>query len=178
MSVATAAAHDDELPGWGDPQEFQFKDRDGVTREFTGWLLAEESTEVPHSRRWTVLEAYRTVGGSYVLRTLGCSVEYHRANSDCNTGERKKARDMEIDLEPCRRCKPRADYMNPALLDEEFNVEVEIPTIKVSTSPKDFIRSLHRGNEELSFVAFRLLRALREIDPDIRAEQSKPRHIS
>lgn len=173
MSIAVAEAHDDSHR-WGKPQEFRLFDRDGLERQFTGWLLASESTEQAGSRRWTVLEGYRTVGGNYVLRTLGCSVEYHRSGSVCNTGEPTLGRDMDADLEPCRRCKPPAEYKDEKFAGTEFDVEVEIPTIRVSATPKAFIRSLHWSNGgtqgELSLVAFRLLRAVRRADPDIEAE--------
>jgi hypothetical protein len=173
MSIATAEAHDDQAR-WGDPQEYALLDRDGQEHKFTGWLLASESTEQEGSRRWTVLEGYRTIGGNYVLRTLGCSVEYHRSGSVCNTGEPVLGQDMDDDLEPCRRCRPPADYKDARLARILFDVEVEIPTVRVSRTPKAFIKSLHWSNGgsqgELSLVAFRLLRAMRRADHDIDSE--------
>lgn len=173
MSIAATAkaeAHDDESR-WGEPQEFALLDRDGIEHPFTGWLLASESTEQPGNPRWTVLEGYRTVGGNYILHTLGCSVVYHRLGSSCNTGEPAAGREMEPGLEPCRRCRPAENYASTS--EEIFSVEVDIPTVKVSTTPTKFIRSLHHGADELSLVAFRLLRAMQRVDPDIEAARKQ-----
>lgn len=170
MSVATAEAHA-EQPGWGEPEEFSLLDRDGVEHQFTGWQLASESTEQAGIPRWTVLEGYRTVGGSYVLYTLGCSVVYHRHRSACNTGEPVRGDKMDDGLEPCRRCGPPVNYAD--MPETLFSVEVDIPTVKVSTTPGKFIKSLHHGDSDLSLVAFRLLRAMQDTDPDIEAERKR-----
>jgi hypothetical protein len=67
-----------------DEQPFCLKDEDRNI-EFRGRLLASASSEEPGKTRWTEVEIYKTVGGNYVVSTIGRSREpaehdFHRTN--------------------------------------------------------------------------------------------------
>jgi hypothetical protein len=184
MSAVPAEAHED-WPEWRRkaPRHYEFKDKAGIDKTFDGWLVSSESTEADRSVRWTEIEVYLTVTGKYIVRTLGRSVIYHKRTQDgvtgCNTGRVQIGQDMDEDMLPCRKCRPPAAYASPEHDNTLFDVEVDIPTITHNLSAKGVITALHwRGNdqepESISYVASRLLEKLRERDPAIDAELSKP----
>lgn len=91
--------------------EFKVQDTRG-TKEFTGILLSEVSTETREGPRWLEMDLYRITDGvntgSYVLHLVGRSVVYHAHRSTCNRGIPRTPRDEDwaADAEPCRVCKP------------------------------------------------------------------------
>lgn len=177
----TSAAAETYTGGEGDGSSlWVFEDRAGIPREFTGWYVDGVSTETQKSRQWTEMEVYRKITGEYVLRVLGCSVVYHANGSDCNTGEPVLGRDMEADLEPCRRCRP-GNYRRQDMQDVLFDVEVEIPSLKVARTPAELIDAMKNSKDgqdgALSYPAYRLLRKLRVKDPAIARELSKSRPL-
>lgn len=179
MSAATAEAR--EWPEWrGQPaRHFRFPDKDGSNPEWDGWLIDSESTHTPETTRWTVIEAYLTVTGAYVIRVLGRSVVYHRHDSDCNTGRTQLGRDMDEDLLPCWKCRPDAGYTLEANDDTPFDVEVDIPTITRTSSAKGLIRALHwKGTGSISYLAAGLLMKIRLVDPAVDAELDKTRNLN
>lgn len=91
--------------------------------EFTGELLADVSTETPSAVRWTEIEIYRTEAGNYVIHRVGRSVLYHVHQGVCNTGVGVKARDLDDDAQPCRRCRPPEweDLPDEMLVDQELD---------------------------------------------------------
>jgi hypothetical protein len=184
MSAAPAEAHD--WTEWeGQPAtHYEFPDKAGTVQELDGWLLGSSSTESDDSTRWTEIEVYRTITGKYVVRILGKSVVYHRhfpsgsGHVGCNTGDVQAGLDMDADMEPCRRCRPPADYKNPLYDEVKFNVEVDIPTIKTANNARQLIRSLREKGvdqepDSMSYPAAKLLRELADKDPAIRIERDK-----
>jgi hypothetical protein len=107
--------------------------RDTVgSAEFYGVMIAENTTERPHLTQWTELELYRiTKGpntGKYMLRSIGCSVVYHRAFGGCGKGSIETAAKLAEDVRPCTVCRP------PDLddLDDTDQVSMEDTLYKVS----------------------------------------------
>lgn len=183
MSAAPAEAHDEWAGRGGPPKHWVFPDRAGTDQEFDGWLLAEDSTEMPDSVHWTVMEVYLTRNNHYVMRVLGRSVIYHVHGSACNTGDPQLGRNIkDDDLEPCRKCRPPADYDSPSRAGEVFDVEIDIPTITTAETSAQLIRSMHKRNDkgvpELSYLSARVLRTLRRVDPAINRELSKPKNLN
>ncbi len=181
MSAVPAEAHDGLTEWRGQEQRhFILLDKAEEPREFDGWLMDKDSTESAGSTRWTEMEVYRTVTGKYVVHVIGCSDVYHRHNSDCNTGDPCLGRDMDEGMIPCPRCKPTRDYASAACSDRLFDVEVDIPTIRQAASAAALVKTMHRRGDDdgeerpLSYLAGKVLRKLKLIDPAIRAELDKP----
>jgi hypothetical protein len=183
MSAAPAEERE-AWPEWrGEPaRHFKFPDKDGSVPEWDGWLIDQDSTETDDTLRWTVIEAYLTITGAYVVRVLGRSVVYHRHDSGCNTGKPQSGREMDIDLRPCGRCRP-ASYKTAAQNDRLFDVEVDIPTITRASSARGLIRALHwKATDDkpgtISYLAARLLEKIREVIPAVDEELSRPRSLN
>lgn len=77
-------------------------------REFPGYLLGGVSTQIRDQPRWLEISLYKVTDGTgrYVLHMCGASVVYHKHNGPCNTGVPTSARDMPLDAEPCKICRP------------------------------------------------------------------------
>jgi hypothetical protein len=185
MSAAPAEAHG-YLTEWEGqpPDHYEFPDKAGTVQELDGWLLGTSSTETDETLRWTEIQVYRTITRKYVVRILGKSVVYHRHFPEdspvmgCNTGDPQLGKDMDADMIPCRRCRPPADYTRGIYDDDTFNVEVDIPTIKIANNARQLIRSLRekgadQESDSLSYPAAKLLRELADKDPAIKAERDK-----
>jgi hypothetical protein len=180
MSAAAAELHDQWWKG-EEPAHFQFPDKAGKLKEWDGWLAVSDSTMMAESTHWTVLEVYWTAAGHYVLRTLGCSVIYHKHGSACNTGDTMPGQDMDEDLEPCPRCRPTAAYKSGEHDLTLFDVEVDIPTIKPAATPEDLILAMRTRNGvvgDLSYLSARVLKRLRALDPAVNRVLSKPERLS
>ena len=178
MSAAHAEAHGELLWEGKHPEHFKALDRAGEPREWDGWLMAKDSTEVPESLQWSEMEVYLTTGGYYVLRVLGMSVIYHRHGSRCNTGDPKHGRDMADDMEPCSRCHPAANYRDESNDDTLFDAEVVIPTITYARTPEELVSAMRWGNGpktgSFSYLAARVMRKLRTKDRVIDALMRRP----
>lgn len=176
MSAALAEANEEWWRG-EPPQHYEYPDKAGKGKEWDGWLLVQESTALPASVQWTMMEVYLTVAGHYVLRVLGCSVIYHRHNSLCNTGDPTRGQDMDDDMRPCPRCRPAGNYKTELHDNTVFDAEVEIPTITLAETPDKLLLAMRTRNGvvgDLSYIAAKVLRRLTEVDPAVARMMRKP----
>jgi len=140
--------------------------------EFEGELLADVTTEVPDSPRWTEMELYHLTDGTgrYVLHVVGRSVVYHVHDGPCNSGTATAAVEIPDDAEPCQVCRPGRDLPDDVTFDYEddrhsAHVCADAPAVLVA------LRSTgsRATSRPFSNPAMRLLAAARQCDRDIDA---------
>lgn len=138
------------------------------TYEFTGTMIASESSERPTSLRWTEFELYHLTDGTdrFVLAVIGRSVVYHVRDNECGprqseSGKLVDAVELGEDAEPCPRCLP-ADL---DMVQGMVRTELDRYSVHVCESPSDVVEQLRSPTtREISVTAMRLLEQALEVD--------------
>lgn len=144
---------------------------------FAGRLLASASTETPTSPRWIELDLYEIEDGprtgQFVLHRVGCSVIYHRADSECNTGSPMRLGDLDEDAEPCPTCRPPL----PGSADENTTIQREddMVTTRVCADGQEVVSHLRFPSGGYSKPAQRLLTLAKAASP-VLAQQLRAVH--
>jgi hypothetical protein len=120
------------------------------TLEFTGRLIAVVDNDRGDRPRWAELRLYKVSGERrlWLLYTIGHSLVYHQAGSDCKKGIRMAAGDFREraedwrDLEGCEHCSP-PDW-GRALPGTEFDLEVTWYTHVTCRTPDEVYCALLR----------------------------------
>lgn len=141
---------------------------------FQGVREAAVTTE-SRGPRWLELTLYRQVlddgqPGDWMVHSVGKTVVYHKADSDCNAGVPAGVTELPEDAEPCRTCRP----VPMRLLGDDATVDLESDrhTAYRCTDPWEVMEKLqgppHISNGHLSGPAQRLLERAARVDTDIR----------
>lgn len=146
--------------------------------QFTGILLAHESTETDSALRWTELELYKVTKGKYenwyFLHRIGQSVVYHLPNA-CGYGTATSWDKVPLDAERCPVCKPVAPSDSDG--EKQYEVWLESPRHNVDrcATPEKVEDALlmkrtgRDGTRFLSTPARNLLAKSARVDDGIRS---------
>jgi len=143
---------------------------------FTGWHLAESTTQTSTSARWTDMDLYRVANPQtevhYVLFTMGYSNVYHQPGHKCSSGSQMSVALLPEDAEPCWSCIKRGQVLPegaPVLLEDD------IPTLYECKTAVDVVRALldnkrGGGKQNASRPASDLLHKAALVDPAFDAD--------
>lgn len=142
--------------------------------EFEGTLLGEASSETEDSQRWTEIYIYKTVGGRYVLHTVGRSVLYHVHDGPCNTGVPRDPAELDPELdEPCGRCNPST---SAPLVDVEMDKE-SVTQAETAEGVYPLLLQRRGARTFMSWPATRAFEMASRADPALAAGRPAPRRV-
>lgn len=187
--MTTDTGHIAELePDTGptDVSKWTVQDQDRIY-EFEGRLIGFGSTETVVTDRWTEIEIYKTVGGSYIVHTIGVSLLYHDIDAECASGSVISVKRLYDSARkgdqhrPCHSCRPGTLAQLIDQPDERLRRESNRHSVKVVGHAKELASALElqrpNGTSYLSAVAREALREAITNDPDIRDAMSVRVHI-
>lgn len=152
--------------------------------EFEGNMISGATTERSDDPRWTEINIYKTVGGSYVIQRIGRSVVYHVRGSECNYGIATRVDKLPSDAEPCKICNP--GFPEDLDVEDIVDFEIDIHSAEVCTAAELPHRLTHKktnretGKEErfMSSVSRRALQGALDADEDLTNAVMNVRKVS
>jgi hypothetical protein len=158
-------------------KKWTVQDQDRIY-EFDGSLIGFGSTETVVTDRWTEIEIYRTVGGSYIVHTVGVSLLYHDIDAECASGSVISVRRLYDSARkgdqhrPCGQCRPGPLSALIRQPDDRLRRESNRHSVKVVKNAGNLNEALQlkraTGEPYLSAVAREALREAVANDDGIR----------
>lgn len=173
------------MPGDKKPRAKTFHVRNQLeVIEFEGKMISGATTERPDDPRWTEINIYKTVGGSYVIERIGRSVVYHVHGSECNYGIATRVENLPDDAEPCKFCNPGAQ--EDLFAEDLVDFEIDIHSAEVCSAAELPQRLTHKkvnrdtGKEErfMSSVSRRALQGALDADQELTNAVMNVRKVS